>query len=65
VRLAGHLAPYFGVCATGDANDDGMVVSMNHGCGAHSEVRLAKKQAPQPLPDPVWDTLTPDDVDSF
>jgi len=64
VRIAGHLAPYFGVCANGDANDDGRVVSMDHGCGAHSEVRLSKKQEPQPLPDPVVDTLT-DEVEQF
>ena len=64
VRIAGHLAPYFGVCANGDANDDGRVVSMDHGCGAHSEVRLSKKQEPQPLPDPVIDTLT-EEVEDF
>lgn len=57
VRLSGSLADTFGVCANGDANDDGRAVSMNHGCGAHSEVRLAKRHEPQPLPDPVWDTL--------
>ena len=49
----------FGVCANGDANDDGRVVSFDHGCGAHSEVRLAKKHEPLPLPDPVVDTITP------
>lgn len=58
VRLAGPLADSFGVCANGDANDDGRVVTFDHGCGAHSEVRLAKKHAPQPLPDHVHDTLT-------
>jgi len=63
VRLAGHLAAHFGVCANGNANDDGRVVSLGHGCGAHSEVRLAKKHEPQPLPDPVVDTLTPDDLE--
>ena len=55
--IAGPLAETFGVCANGDANDDGRVVSFDHGCGAHSEVRLAKKHEPQPLPDPVFDTL--------
>jgi hypothetical protein len=65
VRIAGHLAPYFGVCANGDANDDGRVVSTDHGCGAHSEVRLSKKQEPQPLPEPVVDTITPDDIELF
>lgn len=65
MRLAGHLATTFGVCANGNANDDGRVVSLNHGCGAHSEVRLAKRHEPQPLPDPVFDTATPDELDSL
>lgn len=65
LRLTGHLAAYFGVCANGDANDDGSVVSTDHGCGAHSEVRLAKRQTAQALPDPVFDTLTPDDIDKL
>ncbi len=62
VRLAGPLTESFGVCANGDANDDGRVVSLDHGCGAHSEVRLAKKHEPQPMPEPVWDTLS-DEID--
>jgi len=65
MRLAGPLSETFGVCANGDANDDGRVVSTNHGCGAHSEVRLAKKHEPQPLPDHVFDTLNIDEVESF
>lgn len=65
LRISGRLSSYFGVCANGDANDDGKVVSMNHGCGAHSEVRLAKRHEPQPLPDPVWDTLTSDVFDAL
>ncbi len=60
VRLAGPLAGTFGVCANGDANDDGRVVAFGHGCGAHSEVRLAKKHEPIPMPDHVVDTLTLD-----
>ncbi len=65
MRIAGPLSERFGVCANGDANDDGRVVSFDHGCGAHSEVRLAKKHEPQPLPEPVFDTLTPNEVESF
>ena len=64
VRIAGSLAESFGVCANGDANDDGRVVSFNHGCGAHSEVRLAKRHEPQPLPEPVVDELA-DDLEVF
>jgi hypothetical protein len=65
MRIAGPLAETFGVCANGDANDDGRVVSLDHGCGAHSEVRLAKKHEPQPLPEPVVDTITLDELETF
>ncbi len=41
LRLAGPLSGTFGVCANGDANDDGRVVAIDHGCGAHSEARWA------------------------
>lgn len=37
VPLAGGLAQLFGVCANAFAPDDGTVVSLDHGCGAHSE----------------------------
>lgn len=64
VRISGSLAESFGVCANGDANDDGRVVAFDHGCGAHSEVRLAKRHEPQPLPDPVVDDLE-DELEGF
>ncbi|MBF4163008.1 DUF3027 domain-containing protein [Nocardioides acrostichi] len=65
MRLNGPLAELFGVCANGDANDDGRVVSLDHGCGAHSEVRLAKKHEPQPLPEPLVDDLASDNYEGF
>ena len=65
VRLAGPLSRVFGVCANAQANDDGRVVSWDHGCGAHSEAQLAKKSQPQPLPDPVLDTLSWDELEKF
>lgn len=65
VRLAGPLSEMFGVCANGNANDDGRVVSFDHGCGAHSEVQLSRKQQPVPLPLPFVDTVTPDELDLF
>jgi hypothetical protein len=65
VRLAGPLADTFGVCANEFANDDGRVVAFQHGCGAHSDAQLRKKQLPPPLPDPVFDTLTEDDFETF
>ena len=65
VRLSGPLATLFGVCANEFANDDGSVVSLDHGCGAHSEAQLRKKQLPPPLSEPAFDTLTPDDLEEF
>ena len=65
MRVNGPLSELFGVCANGDANDDGRVVSFDHGCGAHSEVRLAKKHEPLPLPEHVVDTLSTDELESF
>ncbi|WP_046469915.1 DUF3027 domain-containing protein [Allosalinactinospora lopnorensis] len=35
--LAGEFRQMFGVCANEYAPDDGRVVSLDHGCGAHSE----------------------------
>ena len=35
--LAGALGRVFGACANAMAPDDGRVVAVNHGCGAHSE----------------------------
>ena len=64
LRLNGSLAESFGVCANGDANDDGRVVAFGHGCGAHSEVRLAKRHEPIPLPDHVVDDLD-DELETF
>ena len=65
VRLTGPLSTVFGVCANEFANDDGRVVSLNHGCGAHSEAQLRKKQLPPPLPDHVFDTVSVDDYEVF
>lgn len=65
LRLAGPMSEMFGVCANAFANDDGRVVSLDHGCGAHSEAQLRKKQLPPPLPDPVYDSITRGDLESF
>ncbi len=65
LRIAGPLSEMFGVCANGNANDDGRIVSFDHGCGAHSEVQLARKHQPLPPLEPVVDTINPDDIESF
>lgn len=65
VSLAGPLADTFGVCANGMANDDGKVVALDHGCGAHSGARLSRSAAPKKLPPPVLDTVSPDEVEDL
>lgn len=65
LRLAGPLSEVFGVCANGNANDDGRVVSFDHGCGGHSEVQIAKKNLPAPPPDPILDEITIEGLESF
>lgn len=65
VKISGPLGRLFGVCANAYANDDGRVVSMDHGCGAHSEVQLGRKNLPTPLPEPALDTLRWEDIETF
>jgi hypothetical protein len=55
VRLQGSLGTLFGVCANAFSVSEGTVVSIDHGCGAHSNV-LADEQ-PSELPPPIWDTI--------
>ncbi len=60
LRLSGPLGQVFGVCANAYAPDDGRVVSVDHGCGAHSEALTAG--GGQPIA-PVIDELGYDLVD--
>lgn len=55
VLLAGSMRTAFGVCANEWSPDDGRVVSMDHGCGAHSETDV--EQTPSEWPDqaPIFD----------
>jgi hypothetical protein len=58
-RLSGPLALQFGVCANASSPSDGHAVSYDHGCGAHSDVRLPEQSQHQPAAAlPVHDTLT-------
>lgn len=61
VRLAGPLGRLFGVCANAYAPEDGRVVSVDHGCGAHSEGVPAP--GAEPVMPPVIDELGYDLVD--
>jgi hypothetical protein len=49
VPLSGPLGRAFGVCANEFAPDDGSVVALDHGCGAHSEA-VATASAGSPVP---------------
>jgi hypothetical protein len=50
VLLAGSLRQAFGVCANEWSPDDGRVVSMDHGCGAHSETDAPAPRSDWPAP---------------
>jgi len=45
VPMAGALRAVFGVCANGWSPSDGQVVSLDHGCGAHSETDVPPDDA--------------------
>jgi hypothetical protein len=55
IRLQGSLGTLFGVCTNAFSVSEGTVVSVDHGCGAHSNV-LADEQVDD-LPPPIWDTI--------
>ena len=61
VRLAGPLGGLFGVCANAYAPEDGRVVSVDHGCGAHSEA--GQGHGAEPVLPPIIDELGYDLVD--
>ncbi|MBW8172056.1 DUF3027 domain-containing protein [Ornithinimicrobium sp. Arc0846-15] len=44
VPMAGALRSVFGVCANEWSPSDGTVVSLDHGCGAHSEVDVEQRK---------------------
>ncbi|HEY1733516.1 MAG TPA: DUF3027 domain-containing protein [Acidimicrobiales bacterium] len=65
--VAGSVGRIFGVCANEYAPDDGRVVSLDHGCGAHSEVAavaapLSERTAPV-LDEVAFDVVDDDDGD--
>jgi hypothetical protein len=57
VPLQGSLGQLFGVCANEWSPDDGKVVSLDHGCGAHSETDVPQHASDWPAPDPLIDEL--------
>jgi hypothetical protein len=59
VRLSGRLGLGFGVCTNAYSASDASVVTVDHGCGAHSSVVSDDRAAE--LPPPVWDTIAWDE----
>lgn len=55
--LAGSLRTEFGVCTNEWSDDDGRVVSMDHGCGAHSQTDVEEVHSDWPAPGTVGDDL--------
>jgi hypothetical protein len=55
VPVRGSLGQLFGVCANAYSASDGSVVSLDHGCGAHSSV--SSEERIQELPAPAWETF--------
>jgi len=60
VSLRGSLRHAFGVCANEYSPSDGRVVSLDHGCGAHSEA--AVMATPAGAVSPIVDEFGYDDV---
>ena len=59
VPMAGALRAVFGVCASEWSPSDGAVVSLDHGCGAHSE-NVAAQPEPERVGVPIVDELALD-----
>jgi hypothetical protein len=59
VPVGGPLGGLFGVCANGMAPDDGRVVALDHGCGAHSEIAVPGRSREWSVPDLVYDSVEP------
>lgn len=56
IPLTGSMRMVFGVCANEWSPSDGRVVSVDHGCGAHSQTDAERRASDWPDPDPVVDT---------
>jgi len=63
VPLAGSMRGLFGACANEWSASDGEVVSLDHGCGAHSQTDVEKQAARWPANDPIIDTQDIDSLD--
>ncbi|GGM96394.1 hypothetical protein GCM10009721_23760 [Terrabacter tumescens] len=57
--MAGALRVTFGVCANEWSPSDGRVVTLDHGCGAHSETDMDHPE-PMPVGEPIVDEFAVD-----
>lgn len=57
IPLAGDLGSMFGVCANRWSPDDGRVVSLDHGCGEHSEIEPQEESHLWVQSQPAYDDL--------
>lgn len=55
LRLQGSMGVLFGACANAYSPSGARVVSVDHGCGAHSSV--PQEDRAEELPAPVWETI--------
>lgn len=55
IPLTGSLRTAFGACSNEWSPSDGKVVSVDHGCGAHSETDVERHSTQWPDPDPVFE----------
>ncbi|WP_062296377.1 DUF3027 domain-containing protein [Demequina maris] len=55
IPLAGSMRMRFGACSNEWSPDDGRVVSVDHGCGAHSETDIERGATQWPEVDPVFE----------
>jgi len=66
--LSGSLRAAFGACGNEFAPDDAMVVSADHGCGAHSEALVEAANVPEPgtviLDDALFEVAQDEDADA-
>jgi len=63
--LAGSMGQMFAVCANEWSPDDGQVVSLDHGCGAHSETDADYGPTNWPDPTPLIDEHDVDPLQLF
>jgi hypothetical protein len=59
IGLTGSMGRLFGVCANELSPSDGAVVSIDHGCGGHSDVSEPSRGVDLSIP--VWDTISVDE----